>query len=108
MSVGSLTSTGSRALSSTAETLYAYQGAGASLPATFLAGVFYSVKSLPPFWQHVSHLNPFFYMVDGFRYGFFGVSDVAPQNSLAVVVASFVAVSSLTLWLLKRGWKLRA
>ncbi len=78
------------------------------MPLTMLSGVFYSIHSLPEFWQRVSHYNPVFYMIDGFRYGFFGVSDVAPQNSLAVVVASFVAVSSLTLWLLKRGWKLRA
>ena len=55
------------------------------MPMTFLSGVFYSVHSLPPFWQAVSHLNPFFYMIDGFRHGFFGVSDVSPWISLAVV-----------------------
>ncbi len=43
------------------------------MPMTFLSGVFYSIQSLPPFWQAASHLNPFFYMIDGFRYGFFGV-----------------------------------
>ena len=53
------------------------------MPMTFLSGVFYSIHSLPPFWQTVSHLNPFFYMIDGFRYGFFGVSDVSPWLSLA-------------------------
>jgi ABC-2 type transport system permease protein len=53
------------------------------MPMTFLSGVFYSIHSLPPFWQQVSHLNPFFYMIDGFRYGFFGVSDVSPWLSLA-------------------------
>mgnify|MGYP005608896755 FL=1 len=78
------------------------------MPLTMLSGVFYSIHSLPPFWQGVSHYNPVFYMIDGFRYGFFGVSDVAPEASLAVVVACFVAVSLLTLNLLKRGWKLRA
>ena len=78
------------------------------MPLTMLSGVFYSIRSLPPFWQGVSHYNPVFYMIDGFRYGFFGVSDVAPEVSLAVVVACFVAVSLLTLNLLKRGWKLRA
>ena len=78
------------------------------MPLTMLSGVFYSIHSLPPFWQGVSHYNPVFYMIDGFRYGFFGVSDVAPEVSLAVVVACFVAVSLLTLNLLKRGWKLRA
>ena len=78
------------------------------MPLTMLSGVFYSIHSLPDFWQRVSHYNPVFYMIDGFRYGFFGVSDVAPQISLAVVVACFAVVSLLTLWLLKRGWKLRA
>ena len=78
------------------------------MPLTMLSGVFYSIHSLPAFLQRVSHYNPVFYMIDGFRYGFFGVSDVAPESSLAVVVACFVAVSLLTLHLLKRGWKLRA
>ena len=55
------------------------------MPLTFLSGVFYSIHTLPPFWLAVSHLNPFFYMIDGFRYGFFGMSDIAPQVSLAVV-----------------------
>jgi len=78
------------------------------MPLTMLSGVFYSIHSLPEFWQRVSHYNPVFYMIDGFRYGFFGVSDVAPEVSLTVVVACFAAVSLLTLNLLKRGWKLRA
>lgn len=77
------------------------------MPLTMLSGVFYSIYSLPTFWQQLSHYNPVFYMIDGFRYGFFGVSDVAPEVSLAVVVACFAAVSFLTLGLLKRGWKLR-
>jgi ABC-2 type transport system permease protein len=77
------------------------------MPMTFLAGVFYSVKSLPAFWYEVSHLNPFFYMVDGFRRGFFGVSDVSPWVSLAIVGASFAAVSALALRLLATGYKLR-
>jgi ABC-2 type transport system permease protein len=78
------------------------------MPMTFLSGVFYSIGSLPPFWQAVSHLNPFFYMIDGFRYGFFGVSDVSPWLSLAVVGGSFAAVSAVSLQLLKTGYKLRA
>jgi ABC-2 type transport system permease protein len=78
------------------------------MPLTMLSGVFYSIHTLPVFWQGVSHYNPVFYMIDGFRYGFFGVSDVAPELSLAVVVACFFAVTGLTLALLKRGWKLRA
>jgi len=77
------------------------------VPLTFLAGVFYSVHSLPPFWLAVSHLNPFFYMVDGFRYGFFGVADVPPLVSLAVVGGFFLAVAAVTLVLLRSGWKLR-
>jgi len=77
------------------------------VPLTFLSGVFYSIHSLPPFWQAVSHLNPFFYMIDGFRFGFFGVSDVAPLASLGVVAACFAALSFVALQMIKRGWKLR-
>lgn len=77
------------------------------MPLTFLSGVFYSIHSLPPFWQSVSRFNPVFYMIDGFRYGFFGVADVAPQLSLLVVGVCFVALSALTLILLKSGYKLR-
>ncbi|MGV8823287.1 ABC transporter permease [Methylibium petroleiphilum] len=78
------------------------------MPMTFLSGVFYSIDSLPPFWQAVSHLNPFFYMIDGFRAGFFGISDVSPWVSLGVVAASLVAVSAVALRLLKTGYKLRS
>jgi ABC-2 type transport system permease protein len=77
------------------------------MPLTFLSGVFYSMHTLPPFWQAVSRLNPFFYAVDGFRYGFFGQSDVAPAASLAFATGAFGALSWLTLHLLSRGWKLR-
>jgi ABC-2 type transport system permease protein len=77
------------------------------MPMTFLSGVFYSVHSLPPVWLAVSHLNPFFYMIDGFRRGFFGVSDVSPWLSLAVVGASFAVVATVALELLRRGYKLR-
>jgi ABC-2 type transport system permease protein len=77
------------------------------MPLTFLAGVFYSMRTLPPFWQAVSRLNPFFYAVDGFRYGFFGQSDVAPLASLAFATGALGALSWLTLHLLSRGWKLR-
>ncbi|MFA7503221.1 MAG: ABC transporter permease [Burkholderiaceae bacterium] len=77
------------------------------MPLTFLAGVFYSVKSLPGFWQEMSHLNPFFYMVDGFRRGFIGVSDVSPWVSLAVVGGSLALVAAFSLALLSRGYKLR-
>lgn len=77
------------------------------MPLTFLAGVFYSVTSLPQIWQTLSHLNPFFYMVDGFRYGFFGVSDVSPWTSLAVVCVALAVTSAFTLRLLASGYKLR-
>ncbi|AZG15283.1 ABC transporter permease [Cupriavidus pauculus] len=77
------------------------------MPATFLSGVFYSIHSLPPFWQAVSHANPFFYMIDGFRFGFFGVSDVPPLQSLAVVVVAFAVLATLAMRLLRKGYKLR-
>jgi ABC-2 type transport system permease protein len=77
------------------------------MPLTFLSGVFYSIHSLPPFWQAASRFNPFFYMIDGFRYGFFGLSDVPPAQSLAIVAGCAVALAALTLALLRSGWKLR-
>ena len=77
------------------------------MPMTFLSGVFYSVHSLPPLWLAVSHANPFFYMIDGFRHGFFGVSDVSPWISLGVVGTAFVVVSGIALELLRRGYKIR-
>jgi ABC-2 type transport system permease protein len=69
--------------------------------------VFYSVHSLPAVWQTVSHFNPFFYMVDGFRYGFFGQSDVAPATSLAVAVATLAVVAAVALRMLGTGWRVR-
>jgi ABC-2 type transport system permease protein len=77
------------------------------MPMTFLSGVFYSVHSLPGFWQQASHLNPFFYMIDGFRRGFFGTSDVSPWLSLGIVGTAFVVVSAIALRLLKTGYKIR-
>ncbi|GAB2467606.1 ABC transporter permease [Comamonas humi] len=77
------------------------------MPMTFLSGVFYSIHSLPPFWQKVSHLNPFFYMIDGFRYGFFGQSDVSPWLSLAIVGGAWLVVSGLAVHLLRTGYKIR-
>ena len=79
----------------------------AILPLTMLSGVFYSIQSLPAFWRELSHANPFFYMIDGFRYGFFGASDVAPGVSLGVVALSFAAVAAICLTLLKSGYRLR-
>ena len=77
------------------------------MPLTFLSGVFYSIHSLPPFWQALSRFNPFFYMIDGFRYGFFGVSDISPWVSLSVVGGCMLGLMLLSLGLLKSGYKLR-
>ena len=78
------------------------------MPLTFLSGVFYSIHSLPPFWLTLSHWNPVFYLIDGFRYGFFGVSDVSPLLSAAVSLGGVGLLAILCLELLKRGYKLRA
>lgn len=77
------------------------------LPLSFLSGVFYSINSLPEVWQQLSRFNPFFYMIDGFRYGFFGVSDVSPFISLVVLVLSAGLLAVLTLIILSRGYRLR-
>ena len=77
------------------------------LPLTFLSGVFYSIHSLPDFWQQVSGYNPVLYMIDGFRYGFFGISDISPWRSLAVVLTCYLVLAAIALTLLKRGYKLR-
>ena len=77
------------------------------MPLTFLSGVFYSIHSLPPVWQKVSHLNPFFYMIDGFRYGFFGTSDVSPWLSLSLVLTAFLIISGVAVNMLRTGYKIR-
>jgi ABC-2 type transport system permease protein len=77
------------------------------MPLSFLSGVFYSIHSLPGFWQQLSHFNPFFYLIDGFRYGFFSVSDVHPLFSLTVATLFLIGLSLLTLTLLARGYKIR-
>ncbi len=77
------------------------------MPLTFLSGVFYSIRSLPDFWRGLSHLNPFFYMIDGFRYGFFGKADVSVWLSFGVTAGAFFCLSAVTLYLLKSGYKLR-
>ena len=77
------------------------------MPLSFLSGVFYSIHTLPPFWRAVSHANPFFYMIDGFRYGFFGTADTAPALALGWV-AGFLAVAiAVCLWMLRTGYRLR-
>jgi len=77
------------------------------MPLTFLSGVFYSTHSLPPLWREISRLNPFFYMIDGFRYGFFGASDIDPLKSLAIVTGFAVVLTALAIRLLAKGYKLR-
>ena len=78
------------------------------MPMTFLSGVFYSIQSLPAFWQGVSHLNPFFYMIDGFRFGFFGQSDVSPWVSLGIVGTALALASAIAVHLLRTGYKIRS
>ncbi len=77
------------------------------VPATFLSGVFYSINSLPPIWQTISHFNPFFYMIDGFRYGFSGQSDVDPVHSLLIVTAFLIVLTGVAMQMLRSGYKLR-
>lgn len=76
------------------------------VPLTFLAGVFYSIHSLLPTWQMVSHFNPCFYMIDGFRYGF--SPDINPLYSLGIVLAFLLVLSTMAVRLLKSGYKLRS
>ena len=78
------------------------------VPLTFLSGVFYSIQSLPPIWKSASHFNPFFYMIDGFRYGFFGISDASPWLSLGIVGGALAVVSGIALQLLRTGYKIRS
>ncbi|MFN9480686.1 MAG: ABC transporter permease [Betaproteobacteria bacterium] len=77
------------------------------MPATFLAGVFYSVHSLPPLWQAASHANPFFYLVDGFRYGFFAQADGSPWVSLAVVLTALAVTTAAAYRMIARGTRIR-
>lgn len=77
------------------------------LPLTMLSGVFYSVQSLPAFWQELSRMNPLFYLIDGFRFGFFAVSDASPWLSFGVALGFTAAIGLLSFILLVRGYKLR-
>ncbi|MEY3981628.1 MAG: hypothetical protein RLZZ281_497 [Pseudomonadota bacterium] len=76
-------------------------------PMTMLAGVFYSTHDLPELWQLISHLNPFFYLIDGFRYGIYGISDVSPWWSLSISLLAALGLSLLTLRLVAIGWRIR-
>jgi ABC-2 type transport system permease protein len=76
-------------------------------PLSFLSGVFYSVHARPQFWHTIAHLDPFFYMIDGFRYGFFGAADVPIWLSLVWIGGFLLSVSTVCLWMLATGYKLR-
>ena len=76
-------------------------------PLTYLGGVFYSVKLLPGWAETATHLNPIFYMVNAFRYGLLGQSDVSMAVAFALMLAFVVGLGALALWLLKRGVGLR-
>ncbi|WP_083873558.1 ABC transporter permease [Candidatus Kinetoplastidibacterium desouzai] len=77
------------------------------VPSTFLSGVFYSIHTLPQFWQNISFYNPIFYVIDGFRFGFFAQSDVSPWQSLIVTSSILIILSTFTLHLLKTGYKIK-
>jgi ABC-2 type transport system permease protein len=76
-------------------------------PLTFLGGTFYSIKMLPPFWQWVSHLNPIVYLVSGFRWSFYGVSDVSVVASLAMASLAFAICLAIVSWIFKTGYRLK-
>ena len=78
------------------------------MPLTMLGGVFYSVHSLPAPWRQISRMNPFFYMIDGFRHGLIGAGEVAPWLGLGVTAAAAAACGLLALALLRSGYKLRS
>lgn len=77
-------------------------------PLTYLGGVFYSIDQLPEFWQGVSKLNPILYMINGFRYGFLGISDVDPASSAAILMVFIGILFWINLHLLRKGVGLRS
>jgi len=77
-------------------------------PLTYLGGVFYSIELLPKFWQAVMHINPIFYMVNGFRYGMLGKSDVAIEYALLMLGGSVLILYFLSLHLLNKGVGVRS
>lgn len=76
-------------------------------PLTYLGGVFYTISLLPEFWQKVSAFNPILYMVNGFRLGVLGVSDVSLTHTLTVIITAGVLLFAWCMWLLRRGTGLR-
>jgi ABC-2 type transport system permease protein len=77
-------------------------------PLTFLGGTFYSINMLPPFWQTVSLFNPVVYLVNGFRWSFYGVADVNVGVSLAMTVMFLIGCTAVILWLFRTGHRIRA
>jgi ABC-2 type transport system permease protein len=77
-------------------------------PLTYLGGVFYSIDMLPDFWQGVSMVNPILYMVNAFRYGILGVSDIPVMGALVAIGIFIVASFLLALWMLERGKGIRS
>ena len=77
------------------------------LPLTFLSGVFYSVRQLPEVWQMINHANPFFYLIDGFRYGFLGMGDSDPYTSMSIVIGSVAMTFAASWYLWHIGWRMK-
>jgi ABC-2 type transport system permease protein len=77
-------------------------------PLSFLSGTFYSVHDLPPVWQTISHFNPFFYMIDGFRFALTGVSDANPVNGAIILAVSIVVLWTAAQTMFARGWRLKS
>lgn len=77
------------------------------MPLSFLGGVFYSIKMLPPLFQSISHFNPLLYMISGMRYGFYGVSDVNPWLAFGFLVLVTTILTIFTVYLFKIGYKIR-
>ncbi|MBU0911492.1 MAG: ABC transporter permease, partial [Gammaproteobacteria bacterium] len=77
-------------------------------PLTYLGGVFYSLSLLPQFWQYVSQINPIVYMVNAFRYGFLGVSDVNLVFAFSVIIGFILVFFSFAMYLINKGTGLRS
>jgi ABC-2 type transport system permease protein len=78
------------------------------MPAAFLSGTFYTIDRLPEPWHQIALFNPFFYMIDGFRYGFIGHADSDLMLGIAIMLACNAGMFALCHWMLRTGYKLRA
>ncbi len=76
-------------------------------PLTFLGGTFYSIDMLPPFWQVVTLANPVVYLVSGFRWSFYGISDVSPLVSLGMILLFLAAALAVVAWIFRTGYRLK-